>query len=244
MSRVFNGTSDRIDLANEANFDRERTDPQSAAMWVVISALPPGGGIDQAVFVGKDGAGGTTGWQFYVGSDGIITVEYDGTTEFFVVGSQSTVPVASWHHIGFSYDGTGGSGVVMYLDGSVFPSTVGSDTLTSQSILNDLPVQLGAVAGTVTPERFLTGNLSGFGIWNVELSAPDFATLATGADPLTVVNENLIAALPLCGLLSPEPDVKNGNNGTLFGTTGANGPSFFQGCPVDHGSAVEWLIKA
>lgn len=244
MSRVFNGTSDRIDLANEANFDFERTDPFSVAIWTLEAADQDNPVLAKAENTGR-------GWGLYRQTFGTQTMQFDlfssdgNSLDVYTV--DSAIPLNRWNHICATYDGSVTiAGVNIYVNG-VIPtggkSNPDQNTLTT-TILNDIPVQLGCRGGSSSPSLFFNGIQAGLGIWNVELTAGNVTTLATGADPLTVQNANLIAALPLCGLLSPEPDVKNGNNGTLFGTTGVNGPSFFQGCPVDHGSAVEWLIKA
>jgi hypothetical protein len=239
MARLFNGTSDRIDLANEANFDFEWDDPFSGACWHWNNA----GNASRGLIAKEDLTilSDLRGWNFFQRFGGTnsqycvelandsATVARTRTTNEFTGGT--------WRHVGFTYSGNGlTSGITIYVAGAAEGKTDISDTLANNTILNAVPCQIGCRDGTSTPAFFQKGNIAGVGIWNVELTAGNFTTLATGADPLDVQNANLIAALPLCGY-SPEPDKKGDNDGTLTGTTAVFGPNQFVGC----GEPVMWL---
>jgi concanavalin A-like lectin/glucanase superfamily protein len=229
MARSFNGTSDRIDVANESVFDIERTSPFSVALWVYLPSLP---GTFREI-VSKVGAGGTTGWAFHIKSTGVLSVEFDGTTEFFQRDTTAGVSTLAWHPVGFTSSGVAGAtGVTIYVDGAVAASSVGADNLT-QSILNAIPLQFGCAGGSGAPEAFFNGTLAEAGIWNVELTSGNFASLynsGLGASALTVQPSALLGYWPLCGLSNPEPDAKAGNNGTVVGATQAAHPIVGGGC--------------
>lgn len=229
MARSFNGSSDLIDLANEVNFDFERTQAFSVACWCYRTGT--GGTL-----VGKQLSNGGGWLPFYqIASGGIQTylVNTDPGNIIQVDTTTYVLPASTWAHLTFTYSGSSlASGVTIYANGISQALTTVTDTL-SATMLNNVAVQLGANNGV----NFWSGNLAGVGIWNVALSAANVATLATGESPVNVANASLIAALPLCGS-SPEPDKKGTNNGTLTGTAVVGGPTQFVGC---RWADVAWL---
>jgi hypothetical protein len=228
MARAFNGTSDRIDLANEANFDFERTQPFSVAAW--WQAGKTGGGT----IVGKhDVTGGDLGW-ILLSRFGVVspTVAFNlrGGITFCNAFTTTEWSLDIWRHILWTYNGNSlVSGNKIYIDGVDQALTTQNDDL-ADSILNNIPCQIGARDGTITPGFFLKGGVAGVGIWNVVLDQSDATALAGGADPYYIRNLSEIACLDLCGA-SPEADKKGTNNGTLTGTVIAGNPALFTGCP-------------
>lgn len=226
MARLFNGTSNRIDLANETNFDFERTQAFSIAGWVYVTANISNGAIcakqtTSALgwFLGTENTGGPRLAGQIASPPGQVYAESVGVLSLNV-----------WQHVVLTYDGSSTvAGLLLYINGVSQAKTNTVETLAA-SILNNEPVQLGGRGGTVAPDTFFSGGESGFGIWNVVLTQSNITTLNTAADPLGVQNANLIAYLPLCGVDSPEPDRKGTNNGTLTGTIRSENPRFAPWC--------------
>lgn len=237
MARSINGFSDHIDLANEANFDREWTQVFSASLWVRLP-VPSIGAV-----LSKVNGAVPNGWAFNTEPTGgnvpqlhLISSTGDGLGVF---GNNNAIPLGTWTQIGYSYDGSGTiAGCKIYASGAISPNpgspNVDFGAITTGTILSASPVRLGFID---VPE-YWGGEVAGLGIWDIILSAGDFTTLGTGADPLTVQNANLIASLPLCGVAVTEPDKKGTNNGTLFGTTSVPGPFSFVGCP----QPIAWTV--
>jgi Concanavalin A-like lectin/glucanases superfamily len=241
-ARGFDGVSEYITLANESNFDFEFNQTFSVACWHLNS----GGNAGMAVVAKQDlvVASDDRGWILFQragGTNPTYTVELANNTSTRAATRTTSEWAGNiWRHVGFSYSGSGTTaGTLIYVSGISQAKTDIADTLASSTILNAIPVQLGARNGTGAPSFFMNGKLAGIGIWNVVLTAAEFRSLAQGANPLSIQNGSLIASLPLCGIGSTEPDKKGTNNGTLTGTTTVNGPMQFSGC---QGDTTEWLF--
>lgn len=231
MARVFNGTTDHIDLANEANFDFERNQTFSLAVWIYLTGN--NGGAIIGKYNGTTGGGWELGLEPFQGPClNMVLTNTPSSNQISVFSANALVGLNAWHHAGMSYDGSStAAGTKLYYDGANITTGGGSnpnvDNL-SATILNDLAVVLGGNAAGAS--NFYTGGEAGDAIWNVVLTAAEFATLATGVDPYYVRTQSLVACLDLCGA-SPEIDKKGGNNGTVTGTIITAGPTQFQGCP-------------
>jgi hypothetical protein len=242
MARSFNGTTDRIDVANESNFDFDFASTFSVAFWWYATT---NGGFNRMVAKSTTGAGGPLGWAVVSDtgtSNPKVTFELRGDpAQSITIHGVREWPQNAWHHVCCTYDGTfTAAGTLIYSEGTL-ESMTGGPSGSGGSTLNNIPLQLGCRGGTSTPELFFPGNLAGLGVWNSVLTAANATTLASGANPLSVANANLVATLPLCGDASPEPDKKSNNNGTLTGTAKVAGPPQFVGC---QGDATEWLFTA
>src|SRR3990167_11560177 len=136
----FNGSS-YITLANESNFDFERTNPFTLSFWTKYS----GNAITLIADKGPNTGPGYT-----------IRTLTDGNLRFILrstLGNEIRVDTSSptndnnWHNIVMSYDGSStAAGLSIYVDGNLVPKVVGSDTLTA-SILNNDPLVIGVLNG-------------------------------------------------------------------------------------------------
>ena len=163
----FNGSS-YVTLANESNFDFDRTDSFSVSFWMKTSTSQ-----DIKMLLGKSELN-TTGWHVWLrqgsGSTGDIhfnLTNTDATNELEVRIQSLATFDDNWHHVVFTYDGTSDvTGVTGYFDNSVISNGTVSNTLTS-SILNNLPVSIGD-----TPNggaRDYTGSMDDVRIYSREL---------------------------------------------------------------------------
>lgn len=77
------------------------------------------------------------------------------------------------------------------------------------------------------------GNIAELAIWNVEISAAEYAVLNAGYSPLFIRPQSLVAYWPLIGRTSPEIDIVGGYNMTLTNspTTAAHPPIIYPSGP-------------
>lgn len=231
MSRGFvSVNSDRIDLANEANFDFDLSSTFSVSCWW-YSNVNVGG----ALVMKQESAVDFRGWGIFqrIGASGptvaLQLCDSTGVTDMRAF-TTSEWSLNIWRSVVFTYNGNSlVSGCHIYINGVDQALTTLQDTLAG-TMLNALECQIGCRGGSGAPAFFLDARVSGVGVWNVVLTQANVTTLNTAADPLGVRNANLIAYLPLCGVDSPEPDRKGTNNGTLTGTIRAENPPFAPWC--------------
>jgi hypothetical protein len=169
----FDGTNDYVQIANESNFDFERTNPFSFEAWI-----KPSTGHNWFAIVGKSTRSNSyRGIRFMVMPTGELLGELISTWSTNVLRettSEANVDDGNWHHVVMAYDGTSSaSGLKFYVDGSEKTTTVNNDTL-SATILTDVNLKIGAsTAGTSdTPSNYFNGLIDEVRIWNT--ASPSF----------------------------------------------------------------------
>ena len=182
----FNGSS-YITLANESNFDFDRTNPFTLSFWTKYS----GNAVELIADKGPNTGPGYT-----------IRTQTDGNLRFILrstVGNEIRVHTSSptndnnWHNIVMSYDGSStAAGLSIYVDGNLVPKVVDSDTLTV-SILNNDPLVIGKLS---TDTNYFTGSIDEIQIWNVELSSTDVTDLYAGKQ----INKSPVTKPAILGL--------------------------------------------
>ena len=161
----FNGSS-YITLANESNFDFERTDPFSIAFWVNM-----GNNTNKMLMCKGDdpySAGTTSGISIWTQADWLDVNINASSSQFIRVRTAiASIEDSTWHHVTVAYDGSSAaSGLTIYYDGVSQSLSTVSDTLTSSSILNNYPFLIGdSGAGS----RDWTGKLDDLRIYSKEL---------------------------------------------------------------------------
>ena len=144
----FDGTNDYITIANESNFDFERTQATTYEAWIYRDTSTTHENI-----LGKVVSGLTVqGWRpFFIGANG-TTFQYGlfnnwgggGGNFLNVTSPTNTITTATWIYIAATYTGSSAaSGVTLYKDGSALSSTINRDTLTA-TILNNISPEIGA----------------------------------------------------------------------------------------------------
>lgn len=174
-ARSFNGTSDYITIANENNFDFERTQPFTLATWIRPGAL----GSAQILFVKQ--AGGTAGWLLDIDSANTFNTYFINTwsTNAIQVNSVSTAKLNTWQHVVVTYAGTSAaSGVKIYIDGIADNTTTVYDSL-SASMLNNQAVWLGR--RNHIDNLYFNGRMDDARIYNYAMSAQEVANLYNSA---------------------------------------------------------------
>jgi len=216
----MNGTTDEMVLANESNFDFERTDPFSLVLFLKAS----GTGVED--FLNKrdiSGGGSFPGWllRFLDGatSDDDLSLFFRGSGGDSIAVDVENVDIRNgvYRNIIMTYDGSSNaSGVNMYIDGTLQTMVTSVDTL-STSMLTNVAVQLGV---RENGSQFFAGDMAEVTIYDVELTANECRALGNGVSPFAIRNSAIKAFLPLYGNDSPEVDYSGDNNdATLIGTT-------------------------
>ena len=147
----FDGSNDYVDIANESNFDFERTQPFSYSLWT----KPKAGDTSISLAFGKIlNSGNFTGWALLTNYDyssntevagrlAVALINISGTTNAIGIEADSKINDGGWHHYTVTYDGSSfASGIKIYEDGISLALNVASDSLTG-SILNNVNVEIG-----------------------------------------------------------------------------------------------------
>lgn len=138
-------------------------------------------------------------YVLYISSGGNLSAGFGGAA--FPTGP--SVSTGAWHHALCFQNGTGSR---VYLDG-VAGGAAGA----------------AAMGNHATSLAFGGNNFDGkiaeVAIWDVALvEASEIPALAKGISPLLVRPQSLKGYWPIIGNVSPEPDLRNGNNATLTGS--------------------------
>jgi hypothetical protein len=181
---TLDGTGDYVTIANESNFDFERTQPFSIATWVWRNDHTAD---DQIIAKAVTGASQYRGIDFgfdnNLNSDRIYLslVSDASASNYMSARSDGNVTPGEWHHVAATYNGSGAyTGINLYIDGVPQTETdFGFGATLSGTILNNVPVELGSFDGGGAP---LAGKLDDVRIYNRELNASEVQQLyyATG----------------------------------------------------------------
>lgn len=170
----FDGSNDFITMANESNFDFERTDHFSFSFWLkpnladTAIQLPLTKNADTAlrgwnIELNHDGAGNNDPGKvgFYL-INTVNTNELEGRTS-----NDTNLYDGNWHHYGFTYDGSSTiAGIKIYEDGISLPITDAGSNLNA-TILNNLSVAMAARSdGSTTYNELYTGIMDDVRVYN------------------------------------------------------------------------------
>lgn len=211
----FDGTGDYVNVANESNFDFQRTDTFSLGGWVKSAYT-----ANSMIAIGKiQNTGNLAGYQLVVLASGLIRLDLINTfpsNHLRVTTSVASVNDGLWHHIIATYDGSSTpGGIKIYRDGVECVTTTDSNTL-SASILNNEPVQMSGRGNAATTPWF--GSLANMAIWNDVRTANEVMTdFQNGYFDSS--DANMVSGWVMNeGTGTTITDVKGANNGTVNGT--------------------------
>jgi len=120
---------------------------------------------------------------------------------------------SNWHHAAVAFNANGH--VTVYLDGGNSASASGS-TITPAGVDT---ITLGAWdnnTGYSNTNQFMSGDIAETAIYNIELTAADIASLASGVSPLLVRPESLVFYSPL--IRNEDYDIVGGVSLSIGGT--------------------------
>lgn len=178
----FNGTSDYLSIANEANFDFERTNTFTLSAWIYRKTS----NTEDAILGKTENNTTWRGYALYLQPNGGCNgagnncVELDitsaGGNVISVESPLNSVPNNSWTHIVATYNGSSGaSGVTLYINGTAQTPTVLENSLTS-SILNNNNFTLGTDLAGETADYF-NGLIDEVRVYNRALTAGEVTRL-------------------------------------------------------------------
>jgi hypothetical protein len=174
----FDGVNDTVAVANEANFDFERTSPFSFGVWL----KPDIADTSIQVPIAKiTDVSPWTGWELstnlgnLAGDPGKLAIDLIATWTSPAIRvyttSDTNLNDGQWHHYVVTYDGSSAaSGIKLYEDGvSLALTPTIHNNLSSGSILNDAPVTLGARSSAT--DYWYNGILDELRVSNTALTA-------------------------------------------------------------------------
>lgn len=166
--------------------------PFSATAWI----QGPSEGNDSTL-LGRMMHGGTyTGWEFHVGTPtggsgagrlNVWLIDAFGSSHI-QVNSPDIVLDDTWHHVAFTYDGSGiAAGVRIYVDGQDATGETTSDTLFGTFVAEEAELSIGArMSGAA---HHFTGSIGRVSLWSRQLSDSEIQEIFTdGIHPPVLVN--------------------------------------------------------
>ena len=156
--------------------------PFSISFWANLDHI--GAGTNQYLF-GKQGVGGSTEREYggHFSSTGraysMIEDEANSNQLIYAYTAESVIPAGSWHHLVFTYDGSGGAtaglGLKIYVDGDLQSLTVvNNSNYVGMEPKFGNPLHIG---GQQDGTDELDGQMAEFAVWNVELGAGAVAAI-------------------------------------------------------------------
>ncbi len=152
----FDGVDDFVEVTNEASFDFERTDAFTIEAWIktssdeilnIVSKIQNTSPFRGYQLIKHQATGEAFGVPF--GNRLYFFLVYDSSIMIRMAGS-TDIADGQWHHVAVTYDGSSSAaGVQIYLDGVLEGMNVTHDNLT-ETIQNDLPLQISGREGSNT----------------------------------------------------------------------------------------------
>lgn len=179
---LFDHSSEKIVIANESNFDFERSDAFSISMWFYLNSV----NVNRFPITKQQASLAYAGWGLWIQTNNKIRFDLvnDGRaiSNYLAVESTNAFSSGSWIHFVCTYSGNSNtSGVKFYINGT-HDSTATSvrNTLTS-SILTAISVEIGNRNGAFN----FDGLIDEVGIWAKELSSSEASALYNSGNGLT-----------------------------------------------------------
>ena len=145
----FDGGDDYVEVANESNFDFERTDPFTFATWIkttntanndfIINKQEDTGSVRGIWFTVDNEAGGG-----FPGGGVIELGLMNNSSTYSAWHGETSVTDGEWHHVVATSDGTGSDGIRLYVDGMQEATTTIQDGLGANTILSNVPLTIGS----------------------------------------------------------------------------------------------------
>lgn len=202
-------TNDKIDCGSSATL---KPTAATYSLWINYSSAPTGYGM----LMGNRENAGRSGFSIYLRSTGHLAYYVAGTGPTQVDPGTAALSTSTWYNIVCSYDST--NGVKTFVNNSTDGTAAAAGNI-SQTFSTTFRF------GIDDSTQAYAGRIALAGVWNTSLAAGEILALSRGVLPYTIRPAALIGYWPLDGLQSPEADFSGiKNNGTLTGTTAADGP--------------------
>lgn len=180
----FNGSSQYVQVADHNDFsfgDGATTDSAfTFAAWVLIRSAP-------SRIAGKGTTTNDLEWQVAYGSAGnlgLIIYDANGSNYTQRYLSDPSVLINRWFHLVTTYDGSGSSGIKVYVNGVRVDD--GITTVGTYSAMHNTTAPLYLGKHVTTASGYLDGQMDDVRIYRRELSATEvFALAQAGVEPST-----------------------------------------------------------
>ena len=207
-----------VTMANEANFDFERTDPFSVECWIYCTDLGNNIYGDQVFSKAQSGYRGISALVSPAGSISVNLTSVSGPNQISFNTGSATIIENTWHHVVITYDGSStADGVTVYVNDSPKTHYNVVDSLTSTILTGD-PFRVGNY-GPFYKYRNFDGFIDEMVVYDKELSAAEVsASYNSGAGTYHTQTADTVAIWHFDGDALDATD--NDNDGTWSGSTG------------------------
>jgi hypothetical protein len=228
MARSFNGTTDKIDLANIITLSG--TGARSIVGWANPSSF-----ATASTIFGYGVEATDTRCALVIGTTGGFSLGFNND-----VVNSNTAPVttAAWQHIACTFTGgsSTGTNVLLYYNGlnvAATQSGIGSTPNTTNA-------SFGIGYNRPGNSSFMAGGLADVAVWNTVLTPVEILALARGVRPNAIRVGSLWGYWPLDGYRHPALDLSFGaHNGVLGGSPSlVPGPPLISSAPLFPGVPV------
>ena len=180
----FDGINDYIDCGDNDNlsFGNGVTDsPFSISLWLNTGNTSTRGVVSKYGSIGLE-------WLFYMvgGKVRFLLNDTINSSNIFATGS-TALTLNTWYHVAITYDGSGLSGINIYVNGVLETLTTGGSGYVAMSNTNQ-PLEIGKYLS-----RELFGVIDEVAIFNSELSASDITTIYNSGVPNDLSSFNPIS---------------------------------------------------
>ena len=142
---VLDGTGDYVEIANEGNFDFERTAPFSVSCWIKANSSATG---QRDIASKMQQSGNFHGWVLRYDADNqnlkFILLQSDGAQFIQAATAVNSIVLNTWYFVAATYDGSSANtGLKIYRngDGDITDARAGGPL--TGTILNDAPFWVG-----------------------------------------------------------------------------------------------------
>jgi len=118
-----------------------------------------------------------------------------------------------------------------------------SGTYTGSARTLNQPTEMRIGDSTANLSARMEGLVAHWALWDIALTEAQNDSLAAGANPLAIANNDLIVYLPLAGTASPEPDEKNNYDFSLSGSPPQGGSNPAVETSRDFNGSSQYAVK-
>lgn len=185
MAYLFNGTTQYLNISDSILFN---SIPLTMACWFKTSSNTVNQGILNITDATTGGEGYRLNAQGAVAGDPIRFLSVGSATN--AVDTTTGFVANTWTHAcGVVSSATSRT---VYINGGSSATTTVDSTSTGRNIL-----YAGVIRASSAFSNYLSGDLAEIGVWNIDLSIADIASLAKGMSPSLIRPEYLILYAPL-----------------------------------------------
>jgi len=165
-SIVFDGSNDYVITPN---FNKDSNLGISVFAWVYLTDSDEYSGTPYAWIVNKRDSDTDMQWQLFYYDGKVATTIFNGSTTIASVTGGTAFNLNEWCYVGFTTDGTNGSSVSTYHNGSFSDSS----TLSNDRGTGSRPLAIGTPAWSLGSNLNWYGNIAQTKIYNRALSASE-----------------------------------------------------------------------